>query len=128
MKNFEKYADVIKSCKDSVELCDKLIKPYILKKNECSGVPCAVCRMIQAVWLNEEYEEPEVDWSEVEVDTPVLVRYSEDTDWQYAHFAKYEDGKVHTWKFGRTSWSMKGNTRGVTTFKWDYAKLASIEE
>lgn len=31
-------------------------------------------------WLQEEYKEPEVDWSKVEVDTPILVRDYEDSE------------------------------------------------
>lgn len=67
-------------------------------------------------------EEPEVDWSKVEVDTPILVRWHTSSKWCRRYFAKYEDGKIHAWGNGRTSWS----TGGVTIC-WPYAKLAEVE-
>ena len=36
-------------------------------------------------------EEPEIDWYKVAVDTPILVRDSEDEEWQRRYFAKYEN-------------------------------------
>ena len=56
-------------------------------------------------WLTEkrvteegkEYEEPETDWSKVEVDTPILVRDVENENWYRRYFAKYENGKVYAW-------------------------------
>lgn len=40
------------------------------------------------LWLGEEYEEPKVDWSKVEIDTPVLVKQSRDNDWAKRYTAK----------------------------------------
>ena len=71
----------------------------------------------------KEYEEPEVDWSEVEVDTPILVTNFEDGKWRQRYFAKFEDGKVYAWVDGGTSWSSDNKTH-----KWNYAKLAENEE
>lgn len=62
-----------------------------------------------------------VDWSTVEVDTPVLVKAYEDNAWIKRHFAFYKDGKVHTWDGGVTSWS-KDSTD--STSWWTYAKLS----
>lgn len=67
-------------------------------------------------------EEAEVDWSKVKVDTPILVRSYTGSVWNRRYFAKYEDGKIHAWGNGRTSWS----TGGVTIC-WPYAKLAEVE-
>ena len=77
--------------------------------------------MLRAIWLMEEYEEPQVDWSRVEVDTPILVRNSEYGEWLKRHFAEYKNGKVYTWDNGRTSW----NTSTMTF--WKHAKLAEEE-
>ena len=65
-------------------------------------------------------EEPEIDWSRVSVDTPILVRNLENDDWLKRHFAKYENGIVYTWISGYTSWSTLNNH----TISWKYAKLA----
>ena len=80
--------------------------------------------MLQALWLLEDYKEPEVDWSKVEVDTPILVRDYEDAtiSWIRRYFAEYKDGIVYAWNCGCTSWSEKYTTG------WKYAKLAETEE
>lgn len=69
--------------------------------------------------------EPEVDWSKVEVDTPILVKFLPDEEWKRRHFARYEDGKVYAWDCGLTSWSLGDEQR---TAAWNYAKLAEVEE
>lgn len=76
-----------------------------------------------ALWMNEEYEEPKVDWSKVEIDTPVLVRQSRCNDWAKRYFAKYKNGKIFTWGYGTTSWSC--DREDIT--EWNYAKLATEE-
>lgn len=61
------------------------------------------------------------DWSKVKVDTPILVRESEDKAWKKRHFAKYEDGKVFAWNSGMTSWSA---CNAYCTYELECAKLA----
>ena len=124
MKNYEKYADEIKGY-NGTRFCKDFIKQYILKLDDCTNVGCARCKMLQMLWLVEEYEEPETDWSKVEVDTPILVRTDEATQWVRRYFAKYEDGIVYVWNLGRTSWSAT-NDKDVSA--WPYAKLAESEE
>ena len=119
MKNYEKYADELKKYK-GVNFCKDFVKPNILKSEVCGGLACGACYMLQTIWLLEEYEE--VDWSKVEVDTPILVRTDEATSWLRRHFAKYEDGKVYAWNGGGTSWSE------TVMNNWNYAKLAESEE
>ena len=121
MKNYEKYADEIKGY-NGTRFCKDFVKPNILKSDDCTNVGCARCKILQMLWLVEEYEEPETDWSKVEVDTPILVRDYESQEWEARHFAKYEDGVIYTWDGGSTSWTSKGN---VT--EWKYAKLAESE-
>ena len=121
MKNYEKYADEIREY-EGANLCVDFVLPKIIKSNDCDG-KCDKCRMLQMIWLFEEHKEPEVDWSKVEVDTPILVRDYESQEWEARHFAKYEDGVIYTWDGGSTSWTSKGN---VT--EWKYAKLAESEE
>ena len=122
MKNYEKYAEKIREY-DGSNFCDDFIIPNILKSKElCSDTDCKACQMLCMIWLSEDYEEPETDWSKVEVDTPILVRYSEDGEWLRRHFAKYEGGIVYTWKDSHTSWTEDCMTG------WDYGKLAESEE
>lgn len=120
MKNYEKYADEIREYKGDC-FCVDFVKPNILKSDHCES-DCTKCRMLQAIWLLEDYEEPETDWSKVEVDTPILVRDNEDEKWIKRHFAKYENGRVYVWTLERTSWT----TDNVTY--WNYAKLAESNE
>ena len=128
MKNYEKYVDEIKNYEGN-NFCNNFVIPVIRKGCECLG-SCEQCRMLQMLWLLEEYEEPkepeepEIDWSKVKVDTPILVRDAENTEWLKKHFAKYEDGIVYVWNLGRTSWSAPNN-KSVSA--WQYAKLIEDE-
>ena len=122
MKNYEKYADAIREYKGD-SFCADFVKPNILKSEYCD-LDCTRCRMLQALWLLEDYKEPEVDWSKVEVDTQILVRGREDATipWVRRYFAEYIDGVVYAWNGGCTSWSEEYTTG------WKYAKLAETEE
>ena len=126
MKNYEKYADEIKKYEVSRGgyFCDEFIMPHILKKDSCAGINCEHCHILQTIWLLEDYEEPEVDWSKVEVDTPILVRTVEGAEWFKRHFAKYEGGRVFVWNNGKTSWT----AHDELMTDWNYAKLAEGEE
>lgn len=126
MKNYEKYADEIKKYKVSKcgYFCNEFVMPNILKSEGCGGLDCVACFMLQTIWLLEDYEEPEVDWSKVEVDTPILVRTVEGAEWFKRHFAKYEDGRVFVWNNGKTSWT----AHDELMTDWNYAKLAESEE
>ena len=121
MKNFEIYEDEIRKFKDG-NFCSDFVIPHILKSDSCAYLSCSDCGRRQMLWFIEEYEEPEVDWSQVEVDTPILVKYSELTKWQKRHFAKYENGIVYAWNNGETSWTT------VAMTDWKYAKLAEDEK
>ena len=77
--------------------------------------------LLTTLWLDEEYQEPEVDWSKVEVDTPILVSMS-GQNWKRRHFAGYRNGTVYAFKDGATSWTINLKT------EWPYAKLAEPQE
>ena len=127
MKNYEKYEEKIREYEGET-FCADFVQPYILKQDDCCGMDCDQCNMIQLMWLLKEYEEPKVDWSKVKVDTPVLVRDGENNAWQRSYFAKYEDGFVYTWIAGATSWTAVGYEKGGNMYRWNYAKLAGSEE
>ena len=124
MKNYEKYAEKIRGY-DDIDFCKDFVKPYILESDNCNGLDCIRCSMLQAIWLMEEYEEPEVDWSKVEVDTPILVRQTKDGEWERRYFANYENGTVYAWQGGLTSWTTHWMTTRITECR--YAKLAESE-
>lgn len=126
MKNYEKYAEKIREYEGD-SICTDFVEPYILKSinAKCTNISCVKCHLYRTIWLMEEYEEPETDWSKVEVDTPILVRDSENTEWLKKHFAKYEDGIVYVWNLGRTSWTAP-HDKSVSA--WQYAKLIEGEK
>ena len=61
MKNKEKYKQEILNCDNT--FCrfvnEKVLKHYNL---ECGKVACEQCAAVVAIWLDEEYQEPEPDW------------------------------------------------------------------
>ena len=122
MKNYEKYADVIKTYNNGSLYCGDIIIPNVLKPlgKSCVDTSCEVCNSLTTLWLLSE--EPEVDWSKVEVDTPILVRDCECEKWLKRYFAEYKDGVVYAWNGGATSWNEDYMTG------WKYAKLAESEE
>ena len=129
MLNREKYEKEILNiaCKgDKIAICNG-------KLTACDDTHCINCdfrrpsdcheKMLK--WANSEYVEPQVYWSKVPVDTPILVRNEGvGKEWEKRYFARYIDGKIYAWPIGTTSWS-HGN-KAVST--WDYAKLAESEE
>ena len=106
---------------------------------ECSEMDCTHCAFFSnsyggknccedmGNWLNLEYKEPKkyIDWNSVPVDTPILVRDSESSDWERRYFSKYTNGHVHAWYDGKTSWSSKEKSDEIF---WNYAKLAREED
>lgn len=63
-----------------------------------------------------------IDWSKVEVDTPVLVS-NDNKEWIKRYFARYEDGNVYCWLNGRTSWTAICE---LSIGHWGYIKLAEV--
>ena len=130
MKNYEKYENKIRKYNGD-EFCVDFVQPYILKENGCASINCEACFMYQMIWLLKDYkeieepkkpEEPKIDWSKVKVDTPILVKEYEGQNWVKRYFAKYEDGTVHAWRDGCTSWTEENASA------WKYAELAESEE
>lgn len=98
-----------------------------VKLAESIGRSLLAMGAIDIEFSNEPYyKEPEVDWSKVPVDTPVLVRQSDNDVWCRRYFAEYKYGKVWTWRFGETSWSGEEDFTDLT--EWRQAKLAEGED
>ena len=132
MTNGEKYKDaIVKYIKNDSDgsvnnsYCDfiksKILSCYGLA---CKGLDCHNCNTIQSLWFNEEYKEPEekVVWTNVAVDTPVLVRNVDGSNWRKRHFAKYQNGQIFTYNDGKTSWSTQRTT------SWKQGKLVDEAE
>ncbi len=131
MLNIEKYKDKLIELEviDVGNLAIEKGKPRICKTTACRDcIFCNnntdSCEKLAVEWLFSEYEEPEVDWSKVKVDTPILVKDTEEGEWRKRHFARFKNGKVYAWHDGLTSWSAIGECE----HGWKYAKLAESEE
>lgn len=131
MTNKEKYRNEI------IELAVNTGK-LVLKNGEpalCRETKCEECDFYESdsckgstynfrELLNSEYVEPPVDWTKVPVDTPILVRDSEEDAWRKRHFAKIKNGTVFAWRGSATSWSARGSS---DIRAWKMAKLAESE-
>lgn len=114
-------AEFSKVLKKRAEMCESYEK--------CKKCPlCGQCSFTYMTDHSEEFEqivmswEKPIDWSKVEVDTPILVSDNK-AYWGKRYFAKYEDGYVWAWDDGKTSWTADGYDSC-----WKYAKLADKEE
>ena len=129
MTNKEKYAkEILELAANTGMFGLKNGKPALCKDIKCGECDFydksyKACKSFRK-WLNSEYVEPPVDWSNVAVDTPILVRDNENDAWRRRHFAKYENGMVCTWGYGATSWSADSDN----VCDWKMAKLAESEE
>ena len=118
MLNFEKSIDKIveliqKNCR-----CEDFLH---LTNTRYNQVSCEECGNILKEWLLSEYREPEIDWANVPIDTPILVWDCDEDDKRRYYFAAFLDGKIYAWKNGATSWSAKGQ------IDWEHAELANVE-
>lgn len=128
MTNYEKHRTEIVPIermgrKVAIEKATKKITP-------CATLNCGECLFweygsncdIKALeWADAEYIEPEVDWSKVAVDTPILVS-NDKMSWYPRYFAKYENEKVYAWRDGKTSYTTD------EIIRWNYAKLAEVND
>ena len=131
MTNYEHYRkDIEKLARFGIEVA---LKKDINRIVSCDSISCDDClfyfsncadRRLQ--WADEEYIDPEVDWTQIPVDTPILVRDNGEYGWYKKHFAKYEDNKVYVWNNGTTSFTADNDYR--CTSHWKYAKLAEEVE
>lgn len=127
MKNREKFREQILEWAVAPwkDLCDFKREEVFAHfgKEGCDDIPCSWCSVLLELWLDEEYEEPEVDWDNVPVDTPVLVRNSKNEDWTLRHFKRIRDTaethKFETWGDGMTS----RTTDGIISL-WRYCEPA----
>ena len=119
MKNREKYKDkLIEACKEDQTrtFFNEHIQPFY-KCRTWDFMSHDKITILTMFWLDEEYQAAEVDWSKVNVDTPILVN-TNGNRWHHRHFAEYRDGTVYAFNNGATSWTSNEKTG------WSYAKLA----
>lgn len=126
MKNKEKFKEqLVTACKQNTfsVFFDQYIRPYYQCRSfgEWDFMSYYKIAILTMLWLDEEYQEPEMDWSNVKTDDPILVSV-DGQHWNHRHFAEYRDGTVYAFKDGATSWTTKLKT------EWTYAKLAEPQK
>lgn len=133
MKNREKYKNELRDViKTDGRMCG------FVKKHEVSQMfgkdmesycemDCIACATALQLWLDEEYEEPEVDWNDVPVDTLVRVRDFEIEEWTLRYFKGIDEeapgSRFMAWDGGSTS----KTSNGEYTY-WKYCELVEDED
>lgn len=129
MTNYEYYRQTI----DKITRMGRMVavEEKTGKVTSCNQITCLQCRFDSCsagncdaaalAWADDEHIEPEVDWTKVAVDTPILVKDSMESDWLKRYFAKYESNLVYAWADRKTS-----HTTDSTAY-WYCAKLAEVE-
>lgn len=138
MKNIEKYKnELMDAIKNGGNICEFMIKHGVSQmfgkdmESFCRETECTSCTTALQLWLDEEYEAPEVDWSKVSVDTLVRVRDREDQEWTLRYFrnfnriySSYPPGyDYEVWALGATSVTAEGDTE-----RWRYCELVEDKE
>lgn len=134
MKNRDKFREAIvkyaKTPEMKADVCE-FIKLNVLPhfgKEDCDDINEDWCPILFDLWLDEEYEDPEVDWNNVPVDTLVRVRDREEQEWTLMYFKGISDyDRAHrfmTWCDGATSKTASGGDY----VRWKYCELVEDEE
>lgn len=85
------------------------------------------CGLRSMKWLVSEYKEPEVDWSSVPIDTPVLIS-GDGKEWYRRYFSGVdENGQPTVFICGGTLWSSKDYDENERTWNVKHIKLAEVE-
>lgn len=102
----DSYDDSLSTCKSCIvavyDFCDYNYKALNISTEDR-----------ELLWKREYL----TDWSKVEVDTKVLVRNTDDADWERRYFAEYRDGKVYVFPAGCDSWSSHCNYHDLVVWR-----------
>lgn len=135
MTNYEKYKDEIDEMFDNNKHI--AINKDTNELANCSVLPCddclfssyhngINCRINSIRWLSTEYVKPEVDWSKIPIDTPVLVSDKGVKHWFNSYFAGVDEiGRPLVYPNGRTSWSNQNYYKPLE--QCNYIKLAEVK-
>lgn len=127
MTNFEHY-------KEQIEKITRLGLTFGINNNTgkvdgCSHITCTACKFFggcsnkKLKWADEEYIEPVNDWSNIPIDTKVLVSDNGEFWYNYYFAGVDKEGRPRVWHDGATSWSIRGLPKRNT---YKYTKL--VEE
>lgn len=133
MKNREKYKDELTGViKADGRICGFMKHHDVFRmigkdwESFCE-MDCIACGTALQLWLDEEYEEPEVDWAKVPVDTLVRVRDLESEEWILKYFKGIDEevpeSRFMAWDDGATSKTAYGNYT-----HWVRCELVEVED
>lgn len=134
MNNKEKYKnELIEVIKKDGRLCEFVKKHEVFRmfgKDSISycKMTCVTCGTALDLWLDEEYEEPKIDWNKVPVDALVRVRNRKENEWVMRYFKGFDEKrhshKFQVWTGGRTSKTVGGS--GMEP--WEYCELVEDDD
>lgn len=131
--NYEKYKDDIERLGTNSIAFDKsnnkIVKCVDIACKDCAFYESFdACRLNAMKWAVEEYTEPEVDWTKVPIDTPVLIS-GDGKEWYRRYFSGVdENGSPTVFCCGTTRWSSKNYDENENTWNVNHIKLAEVEE
>ena len=134
MNNYEKHRERIDSILQRGEniALNRVTKEIVYcREVECENCQFSCrynrphnCTFNKTKWLVEEYTIPEVDWTKVQVDTPVLVS-DDGITWFRRYFARVSSlGTIYVYAHGATSWSADVDSQ----VQYKYVELEKEEE
>lgn len=133
MKNREKYKNELMEAIKGSRLCAFMQKYDVYRmfkpdwESFCGAVDCHFCPTALQLWLDEEYEESEVDWNKVPVDTLVRVRDRDEQEWILRYFKGINGEnsicRYAVWASGATSKTANGGY-----MCWQYCELVEDED
>lgn len=128
MTNYEKYKKEINIILDKNTFV--AVDRNTNKLTSCKNLKCEdclfssdyndhiLCAVSSVKWLVAEYTEPEVEWSKIPIDTPVLVS-DDGVNWRRRYFVRRsKTGLFCVYSNGTTSWSADN-----CESRYKYAKL-----
>jgi hypothetical protein len=103
MTNYEKHKELVLESIKFANTCK--LGEKVFDTSECSNRTCSDCRQRIINWLKEEYV-PQIDWTKVPVDTPVMWKTSSTTEREVRRYFAYVVGDMPAiYEEGRPSWT-----------------------
>lgn len=103
--------------KELIEVIPQLIEPNMEFLNEEF--------MTYLLSAYEIIEAQEQDFSNIKIDTPVLVKNHWGKNWVKRHFYKQDLGTIYCFKDGKTSYTIDKLSKNIE--EWKYCKLPLIK-
>lgn len=133
MLNKEKFAKEIIEIATNGNAHDIAVvagKPCVCRYTRCKDCDFNMntCSKELNEWANSEYEESEIDWDKVPVDTPVLVWDNDNKYKKKRYYAGTNGTKFMSFTGGATSWSSDSGKEITPWLNCELARKEDIEK